>query len=154
MNMNKAVSGCCSVLLFASISVNAGGMNGALDEDTGRLAIEMEGSQPLEKVLKTLSVEMGFELELGQPGYGDVSGNYSGKMRQVINKLVRPASVFISGSDSPPYNITRLVLLPTGDEQSKHLPEGVGENPKTAGGVYTGPRHNREKFERRMNRGF
>ena len=144
---------CCSVLMLLAFSVNAADVQWWLDESNGQLSVDIQRPQPLDSVLIKLSEEMGFRLELEQGRYSDVYGRYKGTPQQVINKLVRPASVFVSSSDKPPYKVSRVILLPAGDEQSQHLPSGRSGNPMTSGGVYTGPEHNREKFERRVQRG-
>lgn len=150
--MLSKLSGCSALMLFA-FSVNAADVQWSLNDNSGQLSVDIQRPQPLDRVLMQLSEEMGFKLELEQGQYSDIYGRYKGTPQQVINKLVQPASVFVSSSDKPPYKIVRVILLPLGDEQSQHLPTGSSGNPMTSSGVYTGPEHNREKFERRMQRG-
>jgi len=90
------------------------------DNQTDFLELKVKNAY-LEDVLNRLSERIAFTLVNDGNFNRIVNLSVEGRTKSVILKLVKSSSIIMSQSDTPPHKVTRLILLPTGTEQSVHV---------------------------------
>jgi hypothetical protein len=87
------------------------------DDQTDFLDLKVKDAY-LDDVLSRLSERVGFTFDFTGDYHRIINLNLKGTSKSVILKLVRSGSIVLSQSVTAPNKVTRVILLPVGEEQS------------------------------------
>jgi len=120
-------------LLPLSTSFADSQININYDESADLLDLDIKDAY-LDDVLRELSNKVGFSLDHEGDIHRSVQLTITGPSKTVIQTLVKPNSVILSQAETPPHKVTKVILLPTGTEESEYLskkPLSPKADPKT-----------------------
>ena len=100
----------------------------------------------LEDVLNQLAEKLDFKVVLKTDDvHRKINLKMQGRTKDVLMKLIKPNNVILSQAETPPQKVTKVILLPTGDVQSRYLPKEFLTLPANTGNTV---RSDKNKLDR------